>query len=68
MQDEIIDYAYPCMMAEQELLKTHNSMLKKDYTGALNHAINALVECRILIQSIKEMREVELTRSKMFIQ
>lgn len=62
MQTEIIDYAYPCMMAEKALRDSHNSILEHDYDAALEHAIQALVECRMMVHSIRDMREKELTR------
>ena len=55
--EEIIDYAYPCMMAERALHEVHKSMLRGDYETALEEANIALVETRIMINSIKDMRE-----------
>ena len=60
MKTEIIDYAYPCMMAEKALKDVHNSILKRDYDAALESAMQAVVECRIMVQSIREMREQSL--------
>lgn len=54
---ELIDYAYPCMMAERALHEVHKSMLKGDHAEALEQANIALVETRMLINSIKDMRE-----------
>lgn len=68
MNDEIIDYAYPCMMAENALRDAHKSILKRDYDAALEHAIKAMVECRIMLHSIKDMKEKELTRHKPTVQ
>lgn len=60
MKTELIDYAYPCMMAEKALRDAHNSILKRDYDAALESAMQAVVECRIMVQSIREMREQSL--------
>ena len=53
----MVDYAYPCMMAERALHEVHKSMLKGDYATALEQANVALVETRIMANSIKDMRE-----------
>lgn len=60
--EEIIDYAYPCMMAERALHEVHKSMLKGDYETALEQANVALVETRIMANSIREMRDNANTR------
>jgi hypothetical protein len=60
MNTEIIDYAYPCMMAEKALRDAHNSILKRDYDAALESAMKAVVECRMVVQSIRDMREQSL--------
>lgn len=60
--EEIIDYAYPCMMAERALHEVHKSMLKGDFETALEQANVALVETRIMANSIREMRDNANTR------
>ena len=55
--EELIDYAYPCMMAERALHEVHKSMLKGDFDTALEQATVALVETRIMANSIRGMRE-----------
>jgi len=57
MNTEIIDYAYPCMMAEKALKDAHNSILEKNYDEALESAIQAMVECRMMVHSIRDMRD-----------
>lgn len=52
----IIDYAYPCMMAEKALRITHDAMLRGDFDTALNALTQVLVEAKIAINSVKEMR------------
>jgi len=39
---EVIDYAYPCMMAEKALKELHQAMLNNDYDAALEHALTAM--------------------------
>jgi hypothetical protein len=52
----IIDYAYPCMMAEKALRITHDAMLRGDFDTALNALTQVMVEAKIAINSVKEMR------------
>ena len=60
----IIDYAYPTMLAEQALKDLHRAMLKRDYDTALEQALEAATQCRIISVSIRDMAEKELERSK----
>jgi hypothetical protein len=52
----IIDYAYPCMMAEKALRITHDAMLRGDFDTALNALTQVMVEAKIAINSVKEMK------------
>jgi len=54
---EIIDYAYPCMMAERALKKAHDAILDNDYDKAIEHAIVAITEAKMMYNSIKIMQE-----------
>lgn len=58
----IVDYAYPCMMAEKALRDLHEAMLANNYDKALEHALVAVAETRLAYQSIKEMKEKESAR------
>lgn len=53
----IVDYAYPCMMAEKALRDLHEAMLENNYDKAMEHALVAVAETRLAFQSIKEMKE-----------
>jgi len=53
----IIDYAYPCMMAENALKKAHDGMLEQDYDTAVNEAFIAIAEIKLMISTIKDMKE-----------
>lgn len=55
----VIDYAYPCMMAEKALKNLHNAMLAKDYSQAVLEAHVALVEAKMTLNSIILMKERE---------
>lgn len=54
---EIIDYAYPCMMAERALKKAHDAMLENDYDAAIEHTVAAIAEAKMMYNSIKIMQE-----------
>ena len=58
----IIDYAYPTMMAERALNELHRAMLKRDYNTAMEQALEAATQCRIISVTLREMAEKELER------
>lgn len=57
--ETLIDYAMPCMKAEKELKELHEQMLRKNYTFALQHAKNAMAECKLIQNAIKHTMEQE---------
>lgn len=57
MYQQVIDYAYPCMMAEKALKEVHTAMLAKDYDMAIERALTAGVEVKMMLNSIKLMQE-----------
>lgn len=59
MIEDIVDYAMPCMMAERSLKKAHEYVLEKKYDEAISAAMQATGECRLLVVSLKEMKERE---------
>ncbi len=56
---QLIDYAHPCMMAENALKKLHDAALQRDYDAAVQYGIEAAVEVRLTIQNLKLMKEQE---------
>jgi hypothetical protein len=52
----LIDYAHPCMMAENALKEAHKHMLNREYGEAIEQALDAIVEIRLMINAIKHMR------------
>ncbi len=54
---EVIDYAYPCMMAEKALKEVHLAMLAQDHGAAIEAAHKALVEVKMTLNSIVLMQE-----------
>lgn len=55
----MIDYAYPCMMAEAALKNLHFAALDKDYDAAIEHCLVALTETRMTLNALKHMKEQE---------
>lgn len=55
----IVDYAYPCMMAEKALKQLHEAMLAKKYDEALEHARTAMVEAKMTYNSILHEMEMQ---------
>lgn len=53
----IVDYAYPCMMAENGLRKVHNAMLQNNFEGAIEAAIQTLADTKLMITAIRGMQE-----------
>lgn len=56
----LVDYAYPCMMAEQALKKLHHAMLKCDYDTAMEQALVAITETRLTLTAIRHEKEKQV--------
>jgi hypothetical protein len=54
---ELIDYAYPLMMAERALKKAHDYLLEEDYILAMDQLEKAIVEVRIARNSVIHIKE-----------
>jgi len=55
--DEIIDYAYPMMMAEKQLRLAHDKLLLQQFDSALEELLKASVEIKMAINSVNYMKE-----------
>lgn len=53
----MIDYAYPCMMAEKALKDLHNAAIEGRLEDAKEHAMAAIAEVRLTYQSLVAMSE-----------
>ena len=53
----MIDYAHPCMVAENALKEAHIHMLNNEHDKAIEESMKALVEVKLMINSIKHMKE-----------
>jgi hypothetical protein len=58
VKQELIDYAYPMMIAEQKLKDAHLALLdSNNYDVGSDRLVEAIVEIKIAINSIKHMKE-----------
>jgi hypothetical protein len=55
--EQVIDYSYPCMMAERALRDLHAAMLCNDHEEAMEHALTAMTEVKMAYNSIVLMKE-----------
>ena len=53
----IVDYARPCMLAENALKAAHDAMLNKQYAEAIEQGFTAIAEAKLMINAIKDMQE-----------
>lgn len=58
-REEIVDYAMPCMLAERFLKDAHDHALAKDYDAAIDAAMQAAAESRLLAVALGDMKERE---------
>lgn len=59
----MIDYAYPTMMAERALKRLHEAMLRNDFEGAKEAALDCLVEAKMAYNSVVEMEERDAAKA-----
>lgn len=57
---EIVDYAYPAMMAEKALKDMHNAMLEHKFDQALACAMQAIVETKMAYNAIRHAQEKQV--------
>jgi hypothetical protein len=55
---DLIDYAYPTMMAEKYLKQIHKAMLVHDHAEAREAALKAMAEIKLALNAIAYMKEV----------
>tara|TARA_R110000822_G_scaffold60171_1_gene149978 strand:- start:564 stop:761 length:198 start_codon:yes stop_codon:yes gene_type:complete len=53
----MLDYAYPCMMAEKALKKLHEAMLNREFDAAKEAALVVLVETKLTLNAINDMHD-----------
>jgi predicted transcriptional regulator len=52
----MIDYSYPCMMAEKALKDLHNAAIEGRLDDAMEHALQAITEARMVYQALQHMK------------
>ena len=57
---EIVDYAYPCMMAEDALKEAHIHMLNHEYDEAIEEGLKAIAETKLMINAIRHEKEKQV--------
>lgn len=58
----VVDYAYPCLMAERALRRLHNATLEGDFEAAIAAGMEALADTRLTVNALRDMQERELKR------
>lgn len=58
----VIDYAYPCMMAEKALKDAHQAMLNRSPQEALERASDCVAHVEAMLFAITHMMETEHAR------
>lgn len=54
----LVDYAYPMMMAQSRIKSAHDAVLHKDFDAAVEDAMTAMAELKLMLNALKEMREL----------
>jgi hypothetical protein len=54
---KVVDYAYPCMMAERALRDLHQAMLRNDHDEAMEHALAAMAEAKLAYNAIRYAKD-----------
>ena len=55
--EEIIDYAKPCMDAEQALKEAHNAVLEQNFDLAMTKTMDAVISARLMYGALRHMKE-----------
>ena len=55
----MMDYANFLLEARKHLKRYEESVIKRDYANAEEHALNAFAEVRLLIQIAKDSKDVK---------
>jgi len=57
MTEHIIDYALPCMKAEQNLRDAHNAFLDQDLDKALTCTMEAIINTRLMYAAFRHAKD-----------
>jgi hypothetical protein len=53
----LIDYAKPCMDAENALKDAHNAVLEQNLDLAMTKTMDAVISARLMYGSLRDMKE-----------
>ena len=56
----LVDYAHPCMMAENALKEAHIHMLNREYGEAIEEGLKAIAETKLMINAIRHEKEKQV--------
>ena len=57
MTEQIIDYALPCMKAEQALKDAHNAFIEHNLDLALTRTMDAIIDVRLMYAALRHAKE-----------
>jgi hypothetical protein len=60
----MIDYAYPCMMAEKALKKAHDAVLDNDLDAAIAEALVAMSEAKLMLSTLRHMKAMKEVKER----
>ena len=63
MKNDLVDYAYPTMMAEKQLKNLHSAMLRGDFETAKECALQCLVEVKMAYNAVVVMEEENVRKA-----
>jgi hypothetical protein len=55
--ETVVDYAYPCMIAEKNLRDLHNAAIEGRLADAKEFALEAITQARLTYQALVAMSE-----------
>jgi hypothetical protein len=58
VDNQLVDYAYPMMLAQKALKDAHEAVLEKDFRAAIDRAYDAIAETKLMLNALKEMQEL----------
>lgn len=56
-KDNLIDYAYPMMMAERKLRDAHSALLDNNHDVGIDRLIEVAAEVKLALNSVRHMKE-----------
>lgn len=57
IEQNLIDYAYPMIMAERKLKEAHDALLERNYDLGMERLLECVVETKIAVNSVRHIKE-----------